>query len=420
MPTKAQGRGSTSGLATQTCDRSRSLRHLTSSCTTETLATPSKTSSKKRPAASSEHLSGKELRTLSPSTTAPLMQPVASGWAKVRTRLAGDTKEEKAVNRMDFKESSPRPRFVGQTLLEQLAVGQESGRDYTNRMAQIKEFAQGMPLRTHSQKDTVLLAFLNQCFDEGAELAEGTKYLAAFIDHYPSVSDKGKLLRSRRALKGWRNADPGNTKMPMAWFLIALIALDIAERSGLQGCLMVLLMFSTYIRPGEADKLREKHLILPGISSFYAINLHDSGDLELSKMKLTDETILLDSTTLPYLGEALARMLWASPESKLFKLNSQVMSAQWRTTLIALNLEPADFQLRQLRHSGPSWDRLMKLRSSLEVKDRGRWASDGARRRYEAHARVAQDFAKLPKSLQQRAKAAPAALDKLIHARLKF
>ena len=49
-----------------------------------------------------------------------------------------------------------------------------------------------------------------------------------------------------------------------------------------------------------------------------------------------------------------------------------------------------------------------------------KWRATLIALRYEAHARVAQDFAKPPQSLQRRAKAAPAALEMLIHACLKF
>ena len=124
----------------------------------------------------------------------------------------------------------------------------------------------------------------------------------------------------------------------------------------------------------------------------------------------------MDSTTVPYLGEALARMLWASPESMLLKLSAAEMS----DSLSALNLEPSDLQIRQRGHSGPSSDRLMKLRSALEVKDHGRSAGDGTRRRYVAHTRVARDFAKLPLDIQRHSKKAPAALSKLSQARLRF
>eukprot|EP00974_Lingulodinium_polyedra_P015541 1505344-Lingulodinium_polyedra.AAC.1 len=53
------------------------------------------------------------------------------------------------------------------------------------------------------------------------------------------------------------------------------------------------------------------------------------------------------------------------------------------------------FVLYQLRHGGPSHDRLHDLRTRGAVKDRGRWASDSSLRRYEAHARVQQVMQKL-------------------------
>eukprot|EP00974_Lingulodinium_polyedra_P051784 4979751-Lingulodinium_polyedra.AAC.1 len=41
----------------------------------------------------------------------------------------------------------------------------------------------------------------------------------------------------------------------------------------------------------------------------------------------------------------------------------------------------------QLRHSGPSWDRLRNLRPLLEVQKRGMWASYAPVARYEKAAR---------------------------------
>ena len=135
---------------------------------------------------------------------------------KVRNQLAGDTKEVKAATRMAFKHSSPQPRFVVLTLLEQLAVGQETGKDYKNRMAQIKVFAKGASIRSVHQKNISLLAFLNSRSDDGAELAEGTKYRAAFINHYPGESDKGKLLQMSSRYAAHAQVAQGFAKLPQS------------------------------------------------------------------------------------------------------------------------------------------------------------------------------------------------------------
>ena len=50
----------------------------------------------------------------------------------------------------------------------------------------------------------------------------------------------------------------------------------------------------------------------------------------------------------------------------------------------------------QLRHSGPSWDRLKGLRSLESIQKRGRWASFASVRRYEKHGRLAKAAAATP------------------------
>ena len=109
---------------------------------------------------------------------------------------------------MAFKQSSPRPRFVDLTLFEQLAAGQETGKDYRNRMAQIKGFAKSISIKSVHQKHIALLA-------------EGTKYLTAFINHYPSESGEGKMLQMssklRATLTAFRYESPSTRSTSLCW-----------------------------------------------------------------------------------------------------------------------------------------------------------------------------------------------------------
>jgi hypothetical protein len=115
---------------------------------------------------------------------------------------------------------------------------------------------------------------------------------------------------------------------------------------------------------------------------------------------------LLDSQILPYLGELLWEATGRDPTMPLFRMNYQELKTKWDAAQNEIKM-PKKFVLHQLRHSGPSHDRLMKYRSALETKTRGRWASDSAARRYEAHARVQQEFLRLPEPLRRRAMEAP-------------
>ena len=71
---------------------------------------------------------------------------------------------------------------------------------------------------------------------------------------------------------------------------------------------------------------------------------------------------------------------------------------------------PVKYVPYQLRHGGPSHDRLKRYRSMAEIKARSRWASDYTMKRYEAHALVQQELAALPADVRRLAEAAPAKL----------
>ena len=158
-----------------------------------------------------------------------------------------------------------------------------------------------------------------------------------------------------------------------------------------------------YLRPGRAISIRKQDLILPNCSSnHYAINPHPSNREEESKMGLSDECILLDSRVVPWLGPAL-HSLRQRKGFALLPTSLPTLRKLWQNTLHKIGLSSQFAVLYQLRHAGPSHDRLTRARSSLEVKLRGRWTSDASVRRYERHVWVGQVFQSLPKKIQQAA-----------------
>jgi integrase len=175
--------------------------------------------------------------------------------------------------------------------------------------------------------------------------------------------------------------------------------------------LAILLMFVTYLRPGEALALNADDLVLPNASlRGFALNLHPSERKEDSKVGLSDETLLLANAAVPEIGSYLLVLKKLHAGTALFQLEYLQLKALWEAALRKTGLDTGYAVLYQVRHSGPSFDRLHQHRSILEVKSRGRWTSDSSVRRYEAHARLSQEFARLPKALQKEASAAPSTL----------
>ena len=192
-----------------------------------------------------------------------------------------------------------------------------------------------------------------------------------------------------------------------------MLSLGLVRRGLLQEALALVLMFTAYLRPGEALGLREEDLVVLTREAInVSINLHPSDRQEQSKVGLTDETILLDSKVVPSLGQMLARLRLGHPHMPLFRIDYKQLKKAWEEQLQAEGLQPRSMVLYQLRHSGPSHDRLHNHRPLLEVKRRGRWAADSSIRRYEAHAKIQQEFQRLSIQTQARALASMESLEK--------
>ena len=218
--------------------------------------------------------------------------------------------------------------------------------------------------------DAALVLFLNQCFIEGWTHAEGVKCLAAIGDSRAELS-KNSLPRSRRALQGWKNLDPGTTRPPLAWPLISLIALTMAEMGCMMEAIAVLLMFVIYARPGEVFNIRKRDLVAStSLGQHWALNLHPSEHLQTSRVNVSNETLLLDNQEIPWLGPVL-NVISHLPEGPLIPTSYQQLTAAWSQAQTKLKVGNKKAVLYQLRHSRASWDRFRNYREILEVNSEG-------------------------------------------------
>ncbi|CAE7196525.1 AMY1.1, partial [Symbiodinium necroappetens] len=302
--------------------------------------------------------------------------------AAIRTSLEGPSKEVKAEKRRKFlDQNAMEPRFQGQTRLERAAVTVAVAKDYSERMRQFRAFAKQNHLSLHKTKfDGTLCEYLNHLFEEGCDLGDGSKSLAAVMDAYPSFSQKGSLQRSRRALQGWHKLDPGRTRPPLPWPLVTYLVLTMLKAKQLKSAVAVLLMFVAYLRPGEALSLRNEDLVEPSIvHPHYTLNLHPEERMETSKMGLSNESVMLDSPTVPFLGRMLEKLRGREAGGLLLGLDYHQLRNHWQAALLRIKLANNHAVLYQLR----------------QMDERQ------IHKRYEAHARINQEFHKLPKQVQQ-------------------
>ena len=200
----------------------------------------------------SPELAGTSRKTLS---SMDQVAPKANTKAAIRKRLQASSKPERAAKRRAFmEERQDAPRFVGQTLLEQEAVSTAVGLDYARRHQIFLQFAQdrALSLQTAPKCDESFSVFLNFLFAEGLDITEGSKHFAAMLDACPALGHKSQLPRSRRCLQGWTKLDPGCTRPPIPFPLIALMATTMCKNHHVVAAVAILTMFVAYLRPGEA------------------------------------------------------------------------------------------------------------------------------------------------------------------------
>ena len=138
----------------------------------------------------------------------------------------------------------------------------------------------------------------------------------------------------------------------------------------------------------------------------WSLVLNKSEDMEQSKTGMQDESMILDNKEIPWLGMMLKMIATKQTSSRLFNIDYHELRESWKKALKSASLPDGYMVIYQLRHSGASWDRSKGYRSQLEVKHRGRWASDTSMLRYEktrnghakVHKPVTKDTAKCPGS----------------------
>ena len=153
--------------------------------------------------------------------------------------------------------------------------------------------------------------------------------------------------------------------------------------------LYVVMLFSTYMRPGEGWRIRGSWLTRPiGSHKSFSLILAPEEEERRSKSGQFDEAVLLDDTDMPWLGKLLYARASQVGTACLWPFTFEMVSKKFVEVAHNLGLTYLEPCLYQLRHGGASHDRCFKKRSNGEVQKRGRWLVSGSMRRYEKHARL--------------------------------
>ena len=351
--------------------------------------TTSQAGAKKRKVASSTPMTILEVRRLKvPVKEAQEDQMSKSLGAKIVKKKRRCAERRNVVASFTVEDIPPGKRAQqGQlTKLEKKSISCEQENQYTHYLSKFKAFCQESGLRWPPRaKVDLLLAEFDVLFQEGNGVRPGEKTLAAVEYQWRHV--KGTMLRSRRALKGWRKMVPPKSRLPLpraVAFGIAMRMLSLQQRSM---ALLVLLSFDMYLRPGEGLTLKVKNVVPPFQGSGrqyqrYVVVVRDEEDNVPDKTGVFNNSLPLDNpSTAGWLGKALDNL------KKGKKQDDALFSVE------------AD-KYRKAFESAGGWLGLpgaAKNREYAAVKDRGRWRTDTSVRRYGKVGKIQTLLNKLPK-----------------------
>ena len=150
-----------------------------------------------------------------------------------------------------------------------------------------------------------------------------------------------------------------------------------------------LLATDAYLRPGEIGSLKGNSLVPPRREAGapfdqWALHLFPREGGLASKTQQHDDTIILDSSSRPWLGP-LVNLIARTPkrDEKLFSFTIDAWRKELRAAAQTLQVVYLDITPHVMRHSGPSNDRAFHCRTIEEVQKRGRWLTSTSLRRYE-------------------------------------
>ncbi len=147
-------------------------------------------------------------------------------------------------------------------------------------------------------------------------------------------------------------------------------------------------------------KLRKRDFIPPqaGLTKKWGLLVCSSESHLQSKTGASDESIMLDNQTLPWLGDLLPALVEGEPSDLVWNFTYPEIVAELRKTNKVLKTSMVPYQLR---HAGPSWDRLKHHRGLQDIQKRGRWKAFKSVLRSEKATLVLQEFKRLPLALQR-------------------
>jgi integrase len=280
--------------------------------------------------------------------------------------------------------------------------------DYVKRILLFTRHLQGAAdLASITDLDSKVVTWFDLLYLRGHSPEDGSKFLAALQHFWPALRAHGGLVRSWRAVKGWKKLRPVFSRVPLPLTAFYGIVGALLWMEAWEEAIGVILMFACYLRPVDLLGLRSSSLIPPSTtttgskSTSWALLL---GDRELARPNKSgeyDESVIFDWPLAADMAEWLEELRLRPATKQMWSFDRPHLTSLMVEACRLADVEVLKPQLYSFRHGGASSDALQKTRPLSEIKKRGRWKSDASVRRYEKAALALREEKRMtPQSLR--------------------
>jgi hypothetical protein len=226
-------------------------------------------------------------------------------------------------------------------------------------------------------------------------ISAGANLLAGVLAVWPQW--QGQLPRAARALKAWRQLDPGGAGEAIAAEMVVCMADWLQQQGGddeQQAAEIMLVSFDTYARQQDIFQLRAADVTVVRSKVHkltVALQFGVSARGERAKTG-TDQGVIVDYDFVQQL--LIKRKALRADDQRLFSISRATFHEWYYKAAQELQVElPPP---HSLRHAGPSRDAYTKYRPLAEIQKRGRWEAASSVTRYAKPSWYAAVIAKTP------------------------
>lgn len=276
---------------------------------------------------------------------------------------------------------------LGSSVLERQSVSRPVLNPYTDVVCAFLAYCKKYryEVQTAPQVDSALTAYLNHLFFEGGDLAIATKTVFGWAMLFPAFGKHGseRTPRAMRCLRGYARLTPPRSRVGAAFFVVAAIAADLLRRGFWSMGVWVLVGLGGYLRPSSNMKLRKGCLVPPhrAMCDHWGLLLNPSEFHKVSKTRTSDDSIIWDFQELLWMRRVFPVLRRGDEAERVWTFDYPTVAREISRCAMMLGCA---FVPYQLRHSGPSWERLLKRKSlrTFRRRDNGRrsQASNGTRK----------------------------------------